>query len=266
MSLPRSPEVAAIFAIARELKTIKALRPPVWATPKLNGVRAMWVPGAGLFSKDGVPYAEGVLPHIEAALRAQPNWLEGELYCHGLTLQQINSRAGVVRTKPHEDCGRISFNVFDAPMLSGGYEDRMNKARDAAPSLTFVPKRDCACCDKAQSAHNAFVSAGFEGTVFKSRGHYVTGSGDFSWKLKAWQDEDYEVVELIEGEGKHAASLGAVMCRAPNGETFKVGAFEFDDDERHAAWIGPRPAKAKVKFMTLTDRGAPHCGRVLALF
>jgi len=145
-------------------------------------------------------------------------------------------------------------------------KDQRNKARDAAPGLTFVPKRDCACHDKAQAAHNAFVSAGFEGTVFKSRGHYVTGSGDFSWKLKAWQDEDYEVVELIEGEGKHAASLGAVMCRAPNGETFKVGAFEFDDDERHAAWIGPRPTKAKVKFMTLTDRGAPHCGRVLALF
>lgn len=269
MSLPRTEQIARIFALARELPNLAALKPPRWATPKLNGVRAMWVPNLGFFSKDGVPYEAGVLPHIERALAASTQWLDGELYSHGMTLQQINARAGVVRRTAHPNHSVIRFHVFDAPMLPGAFDDRMNKLRDFikdAPSVELVPFRWCPCKDKARAAHDANVSAGFEGTMFKDPGHYRMGLTDMMLKLKAWQDEDYEVLELIEGEGKHKSSLGAVLCRAPNGETFKVGAFEFDDDERLAAWIGPKPAKAKVKFMTLTDRGAPHCGRVLALF
>lgn len=270
MSLPKSPEVARVFGLAKELQSLDHLRPPVWATPKLNGVRAMWVRNLGFFSKDGIPYDAGILPHIETALQNCGEWLDGELYCHGMSLQQINARAGVVRRTPHSNHSVIRFHVFDGPMLVGAFDDRMNRLKvilQGRPFVELVPFRDCPCKDKARAAHEAFVSMGYEGTVYKDRGHYRMGPSNMMLKWKAWHDEDYEVLELIEGEGKHMHTLGAVSCRAPNGQEFKIGAFEFDDDERMAAWTQrPRPTRAKVKFMTLSDRGVPHCGRILALY
>lgn len=269
MSLPKSEEIAKVFAIARDLAD-KKLPVPCWSTPKMNGVRAMWVPGVGLFSKDGIAYETGVLPHIESALAETKLWLDGELYSHGMSLQFINARAGVIRKTAHADHASVQFHIFDSPMLAGAFDDRQNKILELVPdnvALCFTHFISCSCQDKANAHHDAFVSQGFEGTVYKSPGHYRMGPSDMMLKRKAWTDEDYEVVELVEGEGKYTSTLGAVVLRSKNGaETFRVGSFEFTDDERFAAWAGPKPALCKVRFMTLTERGVPHVGRVLALY
>lgn len=262
------PEIAAYFALAIDYKD--KLPPwPYFATPKMNGVRAMWVPKVGFFSRTGEPYADGILPIIEGALHNTfVPWLDGELYIHGMTLQQINSRAGVIRNKPHPDHASVVFNVFDSPMLTGRFVDRqdeLKKLLPALPQIQTVPYKNCNCCDHGDIAHTTFVSMGYEGTVYKHGGSYMAGRSEMMIKRKAWQDDDYEVVELLEGEGKYLGTLGAVICRTASGALFKVGSFEFDDDERHAIWLGPKPTRAKIKYLTLTDKGAPHNSRVIGM-
>ena len=274
--LPRCPEIARRFALAHSFDPARPPKWDRWSTPKLNGLRAMWVPNIGFVSKDGVPYETGVLPHIEAALSTTALWLDGELYSHGMPLQQINARAGVIRKTPHPDHGAVQFHIFDLPAAGKGFEDRQNRIKSElravldtrGAAIQHVPFKRASCADKAESAHVAYVSMGYEGTVYKDDGYYRAGLTDMMLKRKAWLDEDYEVVELIEGEGdgKHSNTLGAVALRNKAGVVFKVGSFEFTDDERLAAWAGPRPAYAKVRFMTLTDQQIPHNARVLALY
>ena len=248
-------------------------RMPLWpyfATPKMNGLRVMWVPGCGFVTRHGKPYADGVLPEIETALKGATMWLDGELYAHGLSLQEINSRAGVIRESPHPDRHQICFHVFDSPHLGTGFEARQLAIAQALPdhpNLKTVPYKNCNCCDHANTHHDAFVSAGFEGTVYKHPGGYRLGRTDMMVKRKAWQDEDFEIVELARGRtGKYDDTMGAILCRTKAGKQFRVGSFDgINDDERHSIWVGPKPKTAKVKFLGYTNDNIPYNARVMGV-
>ena len=269
MKLPASPEIAGLFARANTYVGDNDW--PRVATPKLNGIRAMWVPGVGLFSKDGVPYTDGTLPHIEAALRECPIMLDMELFNRKLSLQAINSRAGVIRTTPHPDHARIQAWIIDAPHGLGGHDERMDQIQAALgrrlvdnDSIVVVPAKISKCCRTADAIHAAYVSLGYEGTVYKSYSHYRPGKTDFMLKRKAWEDAEFAVVRLVEGDGKYAGTLGAVICRTATGEEFSVGSFEMDDTERDAAWFARNTwREAKIKYQGLTERGVPYTTRVL---
>ena len=267
MSLPTCEEVRRLFAIAQDYTGTNDW--PRFATPKLNGVRAMWIPDVGFISKDGIPWNDGIFPHIEPVLRSSIVALDGEFYLHGLSLQDINSRCAIMRKTPHAKVRDLQYHVFDAPFALGGFEQRMayiqkHKCWTDESPIKHVPWRSVSCCDKADNAHNAYVSMGYEGTVYKSGGHYRFGKSAMMLKRKAWQDAEFEVVQLIEGEGKYASTLGAVICKTAAGKEFRVGAFEFSDDARLEAWIGPKPAQVKIRYLGLTNDNIPYNSTVLA--
>ena len=267
MAHAKCEEVAKLFALARDYKDTM----PVWpyfSTPKLNGVRAMWIPNVGFIARSGMPWVDGVLPHLEHALARVPLWLDGELYLAGMSLQDINSIAGPARTKPHADVGKILFHVFDSPNIAAGFETRQLQILDAVtglPDIEVVPYKNANCCDYGNRHHETFVSMGYEGTVYKHPGSYVPGRTDMMIKRKAWQDEDFPIIDLVEGHGKYSGTLGAVLCKAPNGQTFEVGCFKFDDNVRDEIWLGPKPTTAKVKFLGWTDKGVPYNSTVLLI-
>lgn len=261
-------EIALYFALAVPYE--KHLPPwPYLATPKLNGIRAMWLPGVGFFTRKGEPYTDGILPHIESLLNtADVPMLDGELYTHGLSLQTINGRAGVNRDTPHPEHITIQYHVFDSPNLAGRFVDRQDELRKRLPQSPFIqllPYKVCNCCDHGNRAHEAFVSMGYEGTVYKQGGSYIAGRSDYLIKRKAWMDDDFEVVEFLEGVGKYQNNLGAVMCRKGD-LTFRVGSFAFTDEERYAIWLSDKkPKTAKVKYLGLTEDGRPYNSQVLSL-
>lgn len=268
MSLPRVHEIEAMFALAADWELPTTW--PVYATPKLNGLRAMWVPGLGLVSKDGVPYADGILPHIESDLKHITMWLDGELYASNLSLQTINSRAGVVREKAHEHYNTVQYHVFDAPQCPLSFVERQDMIRahitDHRESIKLVPYKVCNCKDHFEAAHSAYVSMGCEGTVYKSAGHYQPGRSRMMLKRKAYFDEDFEVVELLRGEkGKYDHSMGAVICKTKDGKIFKVGSFKMTDEDRLDAWCGPVPKIAKVKYFNISDTGVPCHTQIIGL-
>lgn len=261
MALPRSEPVANMFARPQDYDPKNSPDWPRWAMPKLNGVRAMWVPGVGLFSKDGVPYESGVLPHIEAALKDTDLWLDGELYAHGMSLQQINSRAGVNRVRPHADHAAIKLHVFDSPQLRADTERRQHiiRTKEWAPAIELVPHTLVKCDREAANAYHAWVADGYEGACYKQPGEYVPGRSSMILRRKGWKDADYDVVALMRGDGKYDNSIGGIICRTPAGLEFHVGSFAFDDDERLKIWAAhTKPTRAKVKYLGLTDKQVPY--------
>ena len=272
MSLPRSPEIAASFKLACSWTDGKPSW-PAFAMPKLNGIRCMYVPGVGFFTRDGIPWHDGVLGQIETACRAQQNWLDGELYGEGLSLQEINGIVAINRSKnnPSPDIGRVQLHVFDLPQHGGGFRARQDDIRKGfaeGPGLRYVPFREVACETQAGIAHDVNVSLGFEGTIYCSPGGYSPGKGWHTIKRKAWKDEDFAVLELIKGkDGKYDHSLGAVKCITNNGVIFEVGSFAMTDAQRlEMFYADKKPTKAKVKYRELTKDGSPFHAQVLALF
>ncbi|TXH46049.1 MAG: hypothetical protein E6Q97_30400 [Desulfurellales bacterium] len=269
MKIPTTPAIKDLFALAMPYDEKKPPAWPVYATPKLNGVRAMWVPGLGFFSRDGAAYEPGILPHIEAELQPSDLWIDGEFYCHGMHLQDINSRAGVVRKTPHKDAGAIKFHAFDLIHMPGTFVQRQARLQKLLAVLgnkhvVQVDNRVCGCERKADAFHKTYVSEGYEGTVYKQAGGYVGGRSRMMLKRKGWIDDDFAVVRLVEGAGKHIASLGAAVLRTAAGVEFEVGSFALNDDQRLDVWIGPKPASAKVKYLGLTADGRPFHAQVLA--
>jgi hypothetical protein len=272
MSLPRSPEIAASFKLASKWEDRKPDW-PAFAMPKLNGIRCMYVPGVGFFTRDGIPWNDGVLGHIEEACRSQQNWLDGELYAHGLHLQTINGIVAINRSKnnPSPDIGKIQFHVFDLPQHAGGFQIRQDAIRAAfaeSNSLQYVPYKEVKCETQAGIAHDVNVSLAYEGTIYCTPGGYSPGKGWHTIKRKAWVDDDFAVLALIKGrDGKYDHSLGAVQCITNNGVIFEVGSFEMTDSQRLEIFYAEnKPTKAKVKYRELTKDGAPFNARVLALY
>lgn len=274
MTLPRCEKIALTFALANVYKP-SLLQPGVEyiAMPKLNGIRAMWVPDVGFVSRDGIPYETGVLPHLESQLANCKTFLDGELYKHGMSLQDINSRGGVNRKKPHPDHEALEFHAFDNPYSSKDAETRMELlALDIAhaPSVNIIPWRWIKCPQTATNAFTGFVASGYEGAIYKHSGSYVMGRSNNLLKRKAWHDEDFDVVECLQGvDGKYSNSLGAIICRTITGETFHVGSFAFDDATRDQLWQGIergwRPTRAKVKYLDISDGNKPYNTQCLLL-
>lgn len=86
-----------------------------------------------------------------------------------------------------------------------------------------------------------------------------------SWfKVKNRDFSDLVVVDFIEGSGKYANSLGAILVEDPiTGDRGKVGSFAIPDAHRDWIWQHRNElagAVAKVSVMEMTEDNAPRAG------
>ena len=86
---------------------------PCFIQPKLNGVRGIHLPRGKFQSRYGEIWNDSVVEHALSALTRVGLFLDGEFYCHGMSLQNINSRIAVVRGEPHAERDKIKFCIFD---------------------------------------------------------------------------------------------------------------------------------------------------------
>src|SRR5262249_36888189 len=90
---------------------------PCYVQPKLNGVRALYQ--AGVFqSRDEKLWQPEVVKHLTDELGQFSQYLgnvclDGEFYCHGMRLQEINGAIAVNRKEPCKVTPQICFHVFD---------------------------------------------------------------------------------------------------------------------------------------------------------
>jgi hypothetical protein len=96
--------------LAKAFSDAGALTYPLYAQPKLNGLRAMW-DGRDFWARprpSGVRHklapAQGLILYMRAMY---PTPLDGELYVHGLPLGRVNSRA--------KTGGELEYHAFDIP-------------------------------------------------------------------------------------------------------------------------------------------------------
>lgn len=242
----------------------------VVSMPKLNGLRCMYIPGRGFFSRDGKRWNDAVLAHI--VLPTTDYILDGELYCHGMSLQKINAAVGVNRIEAGQDAERIKFFAFDLVEPKYNALTRMlllekiiNDHREEIEMVTMVEWSICKTRIELDECYEEYLRQQFEGQMLKSVfGSYLPqGAKERSTmnlqKRKAFLDAEFPCIDrVISQEGKCAGKLGALVFVTQKGVRFEVGT-GFTDEEREE-YIQPNydfRKKATIKYLNLTDDGRP---------
>ena len=238
--------------------------------PKLNGLRCMYIPGRGFFSRDGKRWNDAVLDHIIPP--TTDCILDGELYCHGMSLQKINAAVGVNRIEAGQDAERIKFFAFDLVEPKYNALTRMlllekiiNDHREEIEMVTLVDWEICKTRIELDACYEEYLKQQFEGQMLKSIfGSYMPqGTKERSTmnlqKRKAFLDAEFQCVDrVISDEGKCKGKLGALKFVTSKGVSFEVGT-GFTDEEREE-YIAPSydfRKKATIKYLNLTDDGRP---------
>lgn len=260
--------------LAKDFKTRKNVKFPVDVQRKYDGVRclAYWDgEGVKLHSRGGDLYdVEHIRAAVEKLLRPG-EMLDGELYVHGLSLQQITSLV----KRPQEGSKAITYNIYDKVSLHvaepetwlerRGYLQhwfQMHREEGRLPDC-LIDARTFEALDEddLKVLHDQFVGEGYEGAIVRLReGPYRVGyrSSDLL-KYKMFDDGEFKLTGCKPGKGKFK-DVPIFECTMKNGKTFDVTPRGTAEVRKELL----RTAKSlmgkmyTVRYFGFTDEGIPR--------
>jgi len=172
-------------------------------TPKLDGFRLMTDVGT-IYTREGCLYENAEIARQVNILASEGyGGLDGELYCHGLTFQEIGSAAKKENANSH----LLKLHVYDCP--DWDIEVPFKARRVVKESLKRVIAKhnlDRICVVESVVAtlaewddlHSKWVSQGYEGSIARRMGDvYLPGGRDKRMiKRKDYHDEEFEIIGI----------------------------------------------------------------------
>ncbi|MBU2249239.1 MAG: hypothetical protein KKD77_21000 [Gammaproteobacteria bacterium] len=245
--------------------------PPYICQPKLDGERCRALVSfygtVTLFSSE-----ENVItsvPHINKAisraLRYNDVELDGELYIHGASFEEIHSIVGrTVNLSPdHREVKLYVFDlVSDQPQAKRFNE--LNKI-EFPPELVRVPTILAWNLEEIMRLNDRYLNEGYEGIVVRHfEAPYIRRRSTFMMKFKPKRSDIYQVVgfkEEIDKNGKPKGRLGALVCQGGDGTQFSVGS-GLTEEQRVNLWLtrdSLTEHDVKVAYQHLTSlQGVPR--------
>ena len=250
---------------------------PVFSQPKLDGIRCI-VRADGMWSRNGKKIVSA--PHIYEAMKplfeTNPDLIfDGELYADKFA-NDFNAICSLVKkTKPTSDDLKkskesIQYHIYDLPSCSGTFTQR-NKAL-----IDIGVPRGCVIVttDKVNNenelmgCYSAYVDWGYEGQMIRLDKEYESKRSKSLLKHKSFVDEEYIILDVVEGEGNKTGMVGSFVFESKTGHIFNSSP-KFNWDECKELWkqrqelIGK---SATVKYFNLTpDQGIPRFPYVIKI-
>ena len=203
---------------------------------KFDGVRSTLVIPSNIadikfLSSSGKEYT--TLKHIKDAIITAllagrwvidqfPIVLDGEIYCHGMSLEEINE--AVKKLRP--ETAQLEFRLFDLPLHKGFQTERSAATAEIVSSInsafvTVVDGVEVNSDAEVKQHHDIWVQFGYEGAMLKDlNGVYQQGQRSSYWrKVKEFDDTEFEITgyEL----GQRGVEDLIFICTCPGGG-FKV--------------------------------------------
>lgn len=205
--------------------------------PKLDGIRCI-AKADGLWTREGKPIYGA--PHIHEQL--QPIFsrypdiiIDGELYNHDLKDDFNQIVSAVKKQKPTEEDLAVSreklqYWVYDLPSHDGTFGDRNKILQnvidiglfEADNNIVIVQTVEVHKEDVDKTA-SIYIEAGFEGAMIRLPGKYENKRSNTLIKWKEFQDEEFPIVDIQEGEGNRTGMAARVVLSLPDGRTFSAG-------------------------------------------
>ncbi|MDH1237264.1 hypothetical protein [Stutzerimonas stutzeri] len=206
-----------------------------FAQPKLDGHRCLFKGGV-LYSRNGKVIN---LPHIVEAIEARglaDLHLDGELYIHGMLLQDIGSLV----KKPREESRKLQYHIYDvvAPLP---YEQRRQLIEDRINNTEApVLRVDTAKVGNRAGLtvmHKTWLAAGYEGSILRhGMAPYETDKRSSSLlKVKDFSDAEAIVIAVERGTPNGEFEVPVWTLQMPCGRTFKATAHG-NAQQKHAQW------------------------------
>lgn len=215
-------------------KHANKIKEEVYVQPKLNGVRCLskWRDGkVVLLSRGGKEYN---VPHIaealEPILKDQENfYIDGEIYFHGMTLQEINRRVKKYRPGETEELQYWIYDCYETtnPQKIFEFRNRLIYGLLLKLPLVYVPTY---LVEKNElvSLLNDYVSTDcnnppYEGIIIRNPdGVYSSGQRSYDLqKLKPYYDSEFKVIGYTHGEGSYSDCV-IWICETEDGNRFNV--------------------------------------------
>lgn len=260
------------LAYPMDLKKLAKMPLPWLVQPKLNGERCRAVVRRGLVTLLSSEENEiTTLPHINLQLNALhlPDVeLDGEIYLHGMSKQEIGSFLRRKELKPGYQ--EIQYHVFDLVC------DRPQIHRIDLLWFDLWPMLKTASAIQKVETHKVettsrlvdllthYVEQKYEGIVVRNPlSEYVRKRTVDMLKWKPKHKDSYLIVgfeEEVDQYGTPKGMLGAIWCEKDD-QRFKVSAGGFNHEAREIAWLDKEFLLGKwllVRYPELTDRGIPN--------
>lgn len=196
-----------------------------WASRKIDGVRCSfyWKDGEVKSASRGGGDYDPATSHLRehptmiALFEKYPDLvLDGELYEHGRSLQQISGAAR--QEKKGEESNWLQYYIYDVMDSTKSFEDRLDVLHDISnefnlgfqPEKYFeddelkvqmVPQERVIGWANIQKLHDKYVKEGFEGVVIRdpSKPYNFGGRTNAMIKVKMYKDSEFEIVGYEDG-------------------------------------------------------------------
>jgi len=253
-----------------EEKRLAKWSPPYIVQPKYDGVRCRSIPITTglkgnevmlLSSEENVVYS---VPHLNEALRGITAELDGELYCHGMSFEEILSITS--RTvNIHPEHKKIQFHIFD--VVNDQPQMRRNliieQLRGLSPWLVVSPFWICESLDDVKRTFDQVIKLGYEGIIIRhANAPYEKKRSTFVMKFKPKKQDEYAIVgwvEEVSKDGVPKGRIGALTMSSQSGDLFNVSA-GLDFEEKARLWKireSLHNFRAIVHYQHLTDKKIP---------
>ncbi|WP_321932967.1 ATP-dependent DNA ligase [Burkholderia cenocepacia] len=175
--------------LAATLTKPELIKFPVWASPKIDGIRCVFFGGVA-YSRSLKPIPNAVVQEFAAAYARLLEGLDGELTVGSPTDANCMQNSMAVMSKSAEP--DFTFHVFDWFPLqlpsrsdemgydrrSGIVERRITEFYDKYPEVDIraVPQHLCVCADDLDKLEARFLADGYEGMMIRAHdGKYKCG-------------------------------------------------------------------------------------------
>jgi DNA ligase-1 len=260
--------------LAKEFETKRvASEITVFMQPKLDGIRCVANPQSGELWTRGRKRLYG-LDHIEKEILRVADtvtkkvWLDGEIYCHGMSFQEITSLAKKQKNLSGQSA-KLEYHIYDLVSTNTPFVKRLaclenlKAAIDLGGPLKIVDTIEVAVAE-IQNGHKTYLDKGYEGSIIRIRNAtYETDKRSSSLlKLKDFKQEEYLVIGFNEEKTETGSTLGSCIVQdfADKSKTFSATP-SLPDSMKKQIWENQKEffgKKASIKFFELTRDGIPR--------
>jgi DNA ligase-1 len=246
---------------------------PCYVQPKLDGIRCL-ANRNGIWSRTNrqiisAPHIEGILKNF--FIKHPGIIIDGELYNHDLH-DNFNKIISLARkTDPSfEDLEESAtyieywvFDVFDTNNTRALFEERWDFLQTELFNLKLqriveTPTKFVTTEEELDVNNFELLEKGYEGQIVRHNTKYEEKRSHNLLKRKQYVDQEFELLDILEGEGNWEGYAKIAVCSLPDGREFRAGISGTQEFTLQLLSDKEKYHSVTVKYQALTPDGIPR--------